>query len=144
MRLLCDAMLGKLARDLRLLGYDVAYAGPEQPDDDVLERALAEERMLLTRDKALAHRAGPRGVLLRSAHGEELAETLAALGLRPREADFLSRCTECGERLVACSLPDLDVPADVAQAWKCPSCGHRYWEGTHVTDMRRRLARHWA
>lgn len=136
-------MLGKLARDLRLLGYDVAYARPTEADEAVLERARAEHRTLLTRDKQLAERAGGSGVLLRGAHGAELEEAVVALGLQPTRDAFLSRCTECGERLVRCGLPDPSVPGDVDAAWKCPACGHRYWEGTHVEDMRRRLAPYW-
>lgn len=142
MRLLCDAMLGRLARDLRLLGYDVAYAEPTEPDDAVLRRALAEQRLLLTRDKLLAARAGSAGVLLSGTHGAELDETIARLGLAPLERDFLTRCSECGARLVDARLPDAAVPADITHAWRCPWCGHMYWEGTHVVDMRRRLARH--
>lgn len=142
MRLLCDAMLGKLARDLRFLGYDVAYAQSTESDEAVLTRARSEQRLLLTRDKLLATRAGDDGVLLSGPHGDELDETVARLGLAPIERDFLTRCSECGARLVDARLPDAEVPADVARAWRCPSCGHRYWEGTHVVDMRRRLSRH--
>lgn len=141
-RLLCDAMLGRLARDLRLLGHDVAYAEPTASDEAVLARARLEGRILLTRDRALATRAGDLGLLLSGPHGTELDEAASLLGLTPARHAFLTRCTECGAKLVPATLPDPQVPADVATAWACSACCHRYWEGTHVADMRRRLARH--
>ena len=55
MKLLCDHMLGSLARWLRFMGYDTAY--PEVgPDRTLIERVRSEDRILLTRDKELASR----------------------------------------------------------------------------------------
>lgn len=137
---LCDAMLGRLARDLRLLGYDVAYAGPDEPDGVILARAREEGRLLLTKDRELASRAGASGVLLERA--DELEELVDRLGLRPRRADFLTRCTACGARLVAGPRgADDEAPADVERVARCPACGHVYWEGSHVAAIRARLER---
>lgn len=137
---LCDAMLGSLARDLRLLGYDTAYAGPDEADAAVLARARREERVLLTKDRALAARAGPRALLL--GRPDELEEVVERLHLRPRREDFLSRCSACGARLVAGPrAPGDEAPAHVERVARCPACGHLYWEGSHVAAIRARLSR---
>lgn len=135
-------MLGDVARDLRLLGYDVAYDARAE-DAELLERAHAEGRVLVTRDRALAVRAGPAGALLLP--GEGVAALADRLGLRPTSADFLTRCTSCGAPLRA--LPrELQaglVPNDIIRrgvaAWRCEACGHVYWEGSHVAAIRARL-----
>lgn len=56
-RLLADGMLGKLAKWLRLLGYDTAYEN-DAPDHELARRARAEGRILLTRDRELSARRG--------------------------------------------------------------------------------------
>lgn len=137
---LCDAMLGRLARDLRLLGYDTAYAGPEETDGAILARARRDGRVLLTNDRALAARAGADALLL--AREDELEELVERLGLRPRAVDFLTRCTECGARLVAGARRAADpAPAHVDRVARCAACGHVYWEGSHVAAIRARLER---
>lgn len=146
-RFLCDAMLGHLARDLRLLGYDAAYAGPGDSDEAVLARARREGRLLLTKDRALAQRAGADALLLVATTAEEVAEVLGKLALRPTRAAFLTRCTACGDRLHAvdsASLPD--VPRGIAErhavVMRCASCGRAYWPGTHVEAIEERLGHH--
>ncbi len=70
MKLLCDHMLGSLARWLRLMGYDTAYPEPG-PDRDLIDRARKEGRILLTRDKELAeHVKGLVPEAVRSRHQE--------------------------------------------------------------------------
>jgi uncharacterized protein with PIN domain len=141
-RFLCDAMLGDVARDLRLLGFDVAYDA-DVDDTTLLDRARREARVLATRDRQLAQRAGPLGALV--APGEGTAELLAALGLRPDPAAFLSRCTRCGGALrdVAAAARADRLPPDVAARHQvvreCDACGHLYWKGSHVDAIRRRL-----
>ena len=141
-RLLADEMLGKLARDLRILGHDVAYAR-DLHDDEVLAWAGREGRVLLTRDQQLAARAGEAGLLVSSLDpAEQLDEVIAALELTATDATFLSRCLVCNEPLVATDPGR--VPSDVraTEAWACPACDRLYWDGSHVADMRHRLARH--
>lgn len=145
MKFLCDAMLGHLARDLRLLGYDAAYDA-QATDRALLERARREARTLLTMDRALAQRAGPDGVLVRAVDADAaLVEVLDALDLRPPPDALLTRCTRCGGALVpvpSAAAGDA-VPPEVAQAHptldRCAACGHHYWEGTHARNIRARL-----
>lgn len=138
-RFLCDAMLGTLARDLRLLGYDATYARPNERDRDILARAIAEGRILVTKDKELARLAGKHGALVPARR--ELDALVDALGLAPRDEDFLSLCTHCGAPLEdAAQLRT--APEGARGGMRCPACGHEYWEGTHVDAIRARLGKY--
>lgn len=141
-RVLVDAMLGRLARWLRLMGYDAAY-WRDGSDEALIAAAKAADRLIVTRDHALARRHGVRAVLISSeALDEQLAETQAALGGDPRP---FTRCSECNGALV--DLPhaaarDL-VPPYVWQTQtqfsRCATCGRVYWRGTHWPALQRRL-----
>ncbi|PSG96055.1 hypothetical protein BRD56_12825 [Thermoplasmatales archaeon SW_10_69_26] len=142
-RFLCDEMLGKLARELRTLGYDATYAHGSD-DEAILARAEREDRRLLTRDRGLADRAGSQATLLASRDpGEQLASVIERERLAPTAAGFLSRCLECNEPLVAAEDAE-EVPADHADGpqWRCPVCDRVYWPGTHAHDMLERLGEH--
>jgi uncharacterized protein len=142
MKLLCDHMLGSLARWLRFMGYDTAYPEPS-PDRALIERVRSEDRILLTRDKELAARVSG-AVQIRSDNLEEqIREAAAALALRV--VDPLSRCSLCNEILVP-TVPDEVrdlVPEGVRSRhdtfWRCPSCGRVYWQGSHWEKMVARL-----
>lgn len=136
-------MLGKLARELRTLGYDVAYAHGSD-DDRILQRAEEEERLLLTRDRDLADRAGSGALLLESRHVDvQLARVIDELGLAPSAEAFLSRCLECNTPLEPADEPQ-GLPESVEDRphWRCPSCERIYWAGTHTEDMLDRLGEH--
>lgn len=138
MRLLCDEMLGRLARWLRLLGLDVAYV--QHVDDATLLRvAAAEGRLLLTRDEALARAAQGQAVLVKALEPEaQLREVVLALGLKPDAAVMLSRCSLDNAALEEATKADAEghVPPGVFAAheryWRCPACARFYWRGTHT------------
>ncbi|MGH2670791.1 MAG: Mut7-C RNAse domain-containing protein, partial [bacterium] len=104
-KFLCDGMLGSVARWLRLLGFDAAYAGSEATDSEVLARAEREGRFLATRDLQLVQRSLKKGVpalLLRPGTKEEqLLILLMHSGADLDPARFFTRCTDCGELLRA-------------------------------------------
>jgi uncharacterized protein with PIN domain len=142
-RFLCDEMLGKLARELRALGYDAAYAR-DRPDRAILERATTEDRLLVTRDRQLADRAGSRALLLATKDpAEQLAALVDRLELAPTAEAFLTRCLACNVELVAADRPEQlpDSQAGVDH-WRCPECDRLYWPGTHARDMLERLREH--
>jgi uncharacterized protein len=137
--LLADAMLGKLARWLRLLGYDVRYM---QDDDAVIAHtARAEGRILLTRDRRLSERRGLHTVFVQSDHlTDQLTQVVEAVGRLP--AGTPQRCMTCNAALVAISVEAArsGVPAYVVETvgsssdlpfHQCPECGKIYWKGTH-------------
>lgn len=148
MQFLCDRMLGTLAKWLRILGHDAAYAR-EGDDDALLERAAAEERVLLTRDKELAGRADS-AVLIESTELEgQLRRVMDATDVEIREEAMLTRCTVCNEAVIAVDKAELEEEEEVPvhayetheRFWRCPSCGRVYWRGTHWDNMRRFIQR---
>ena len=140
--LLLDAMLGRLARLLRMCGYDAAYAldrGVED-DDDLRGIAVREGRTLLTRDRALAART-PGSVLLRSRDVDHQVDELREAGFALTLPDEPVRCASCNGRLERADGPHPEYVTDgVSAVWACESCGQRYWTGSHWEDVRRRLA----
>ena len=142
MKLLCDHMLGSLARWLRFMGYDTAYP-PPGPDRELVDRARREDRILLTRDKELGARV-PGAVQVRSDDLEAQIREVAAV-LRLRLVDPLSRCSLCNEILSPVPVDDVKsfVPEGVRsrhhEFWRCPSCKRVYWQGSHWDKMVERL-----
>src|SRR5688572_18107200 len=95
--LLLDAMLGRLARWLRLMGYDAAYI-PDTDDIEVVRQARAEGRVVLTRDKGLAQRSGITSILIASQRlDEQILEVRQVFGLPP--APVTARCGICNTPL---------------------------------------------
>jgi len=141
-KLLCDHMLGSLARWLRFMGYDTAYPEPG-PDRALIERVRLEDRILLTRDKELAGRVSG-AVQIRSDELEEQIREVAKV-LLLRLIDPLSRCSLCNEVLVPASLEEVrDLVPDGVRSrhqvfWRCPSCRRVYWQGSHWDKMIARL-----
>jgi uncharacterized protein with PIN domain len=147
-RFLADANVGRLARWLRAYGYDAAYAA-HVDDSQLIGRALAEGRVLLTRDSGLMQRrVVSRGslpaVLLRSDRvDDQLRQVVGELELAGDRA--LSRCLECNVELeprpkaeVSERLPP-HVRATQVRFSECPRCGRVYWPGTHWQRMRERM-----
>ncbi len=142
MKLLCDHMLGSLARWLRFIGYDTAYPEPTS-DRDLIDMARREERILLTRDKELAGRVRDAVEIRSDDLDEQIREVAAVLPLRL--IDPLSRCSLCNSVLLPVSRNAIEelVPAGVRsrheEFWRCPSCQRVYWQGSHWDKMVERL-----
>ncbi len=132
-------MLGRLARWLRMMGYDVTFL-VDTDDLAVLRHARAEGRLLLTRDRALARRAGALGVLVHSERLEEQLQELATRGLihGPLETTRCPLCNEVLRELPRSAARDR-VPPYVYQTqhefYECPTCGRVYWAGTHWQNV---------
>lgn len=146
-RFAADAMLGRLSRWLRLLGYDVAYE-PHVADADLVRRAILERRIVLTRDRALPEefRAPSLVVLASEAPADQLREVVERFGLDWHTRLF-TRCSECNAPLREATPQEVAdrVPARV-RSWReefrcCPSCGRVYWRGSHTERMTRSLER---
>ena len=140
-------MLGRLARYLRFLGYDVEYAQGIR-DDELVRRSREGDRLLVTRDRTLAQRTR-RAVLLTSLDVEgQLKELAQAVPPLKQEVRFV-RCSLCNGLLREADrstpMPPKGVPADRWAApdpvFVCRSCGQAYWEGDHTREIRRTFAR---
>ena len=140
-----DAMLGKLARWLRVLGVDVAY---DSSLDDLRLVALArrEGRVLLTRDVPLATADNrPERLLIESGDfREQLVQVVEAYRLDPRRGRF-RRCLDCNTLLEPALRSDVQhrVPPHIfsteARFLSCERCEKILWEGTHRHHMRQVL-----
>lgn len=139
--LLCDAMLGSLARLLRMCGYDTAYALDRglEADDAVAALARREGRVLLTRDHELAARVDGAVRLDARDVDAQLAE-LDAAGFT-LSLDEPARCGACNGPLAAleagATRPE-HAPAD-RPLWRCRDCGKHFWRGSHWTAVAERL-----
>src|SRR4030042_1934754 len=144
-RFIADCNVGKLARRLRMMGYDTLFF--RDIDDDLLiEHALAEDRVLVTRDTELAKRKIATNGQLRIVlvqyddPKEQLQHVLSELKLEPPSAEF-TRCLECNGELVPRAKEDVQdlVPPYVlrtqTQYMQCPGCTRVYWRGTHWKRM---------
>jgi len=138
-RFVLDVHLGTLARRLRLLGIDSAYAN-DASDDALIEQANAERRVLLTQDRGLLQRrtlwAG--GYVRGARPDDQLADVLDrfALPLSP-----WTRCVACNGPLSQVSKADVDpllLPGTkrTYQSFsRCGECGQVYWRGAHSRHL---------
>ncbi|UCD74374.1 MAG: Mut7-C RNAse domain-containing protein [Phycisphaerales bacterium] len=147
MRFFVDVMLGRLARWLRILGFDTAYE-EDIEDEDLIRCAVDERRIILTRDRLMPEQWRVDGIHLVNAEEPmaQLREVADAFGLAETARPF-TRCSQCNALLSEASEDEVavHVPADVLEAVKyfkhCPGCDRFYWEGSHVKRMRRMLDR---
>lgn len=146
-RFAADAMLGRLARWLRVIGADTTYE-PHIEDATLARMAFDEDRIVLTRDRALPEEWRlPRVLLLDSeAPLEQLRQVAETYGLEWR-GHLFRRCSLCNAplRRIAAVTARGRVPERVAHELsrfaECRRCRKVYWEGSHTRRMRRVLER---
>jgi len=148
-RFIADRMLGTLTRYLRFMGYDTLSANELEPgnakeDTLLLERAVQEDRILLTRDAELARRGGSRAVLIRTEEVMDQVRQLIDNELITQRLR-LTRCSICNTGLRPAS------PGEIAETgyaprdktgfvffW-CPRCRKLYWNGSHGKKLAERI-----
>lgn len=148
-KFIVDHNVGKLARWLRMMGYDSTFFTGDD-DTDLVRQALSEGRVVLTRDSGIMLRrvvksGRLKAVLIESEVPEQqMRQIVAKLGLAVPHHPF-TLCLECNRALEDRS------PAEVAgrvppyvyktqqQYMECPACGRIYWRGSHWEAMMRRL-----
>jgi len=146
-KFIVDAMLGSLAKWLRLLGYDTLYS-TSYNDAQIISIAARTKRIVVTSDKGLYRRAikaGLRAVLLPESGVTESLARLASAGLIELRVDpSKSRCPLCNGVLKEVTDKNLvrgRVPpgalAKYSKFYVCTRCGHVYWEGGHWRNIRR-------
>lgn len=149
MRFIVDENVGKLARWLRMLGYDSVFFNGED-DSQMVRQALSESRILLTRDtgvmkRRVVNQGRLKAVLFRTEEPEQQMRQLAsAIDLKSSSHPF-TICLECNRPLID------KIPAEVkdrvppyvyktqTQYMECPSCRRIYWRGTHWKTMLHKL-----
>ena len=145
-RFLCDEMVVRMGKWLRVAGYDTMIAPAGADGRDLLDAAIREDRTLLTRDRKFLERKGAAGVVLLLS-GNDLNSWILQLS-QQLQVDWLfapfSRCLLCNGGLKSGIGPHGNsVPGYVVRehisAFHCESCAKPYWEGGHVERMRRKL-----
>jgi uncharacterized protein with PIN domain len=144
-RFILDVHLGKLARDLRLLGLDSAYR-PDWDDTAIIDRALAQQRIILTRDTGILKQARvTHGYWVRGHQpAAQLEEVVAAFSLR-RQLQPFSRCLECNGEIRPVDRDDLagqlapEILARFDRFWRCRDCRRVYWQGSHYRRLLQRV-----
>ena len=140
-RFICDVHLGRLARRLRLLGFDVAYRN-DFDDPDIVDTALDERRIILTCDRGiLKMRRVTHGYFVRSRDvNKQVIEVLQRLDLASQIAPF-TRCTGCNGLIHSVKKAAVleQIPPNVGEQYedyfRCESCGKVYWKGSHFDQL---------
>ena len=146
MKFIVDRMLGKLAKQLRMLGYDALYYRGE----DVypfIRLGRQEGRVILTRNTKLIPRR-PEDVILRITEDQpllQLKELIQKANIEIDEGKVFSRCLLCNTLLDPISRMEVEgkVPDFIFYQQKeflrCPQCQRIYWPGSHQENMQRRI-----
>ena len=153
---LADAMLGNIARKLRIFGFDTIYLAHAR-DDEILKTGIEQDRVILTADKELFKRivkVGVRGVLVSGGASEleDLVHILTKNGITSVGMNGIgSRCSVCNGQLEErtsdqvknddCNNNDDAIVPDKViachnQFFQCIVCGKIYWEGDHLKRIR--------
>jgi len=141
MKFIVDCMLGKLAKWLKILGFDTLFFS-KIGDEELLAIAEKGERILLTRDNELFERADQAAAFFIKSEDwqKQLKEVLERFKLKDKAKPY-SRCIECNAALKALSrvkAKNLVTPFVYKNATGfalCPVCGRVFWQGSHQKDM---------
>jgi len=150
-RFIVDHNVGKLARWLRMMGYDTLFFNGDD-DSRMIATALAEGRVILTRDtRIMERRLVTTGRLKAILIGYETPELQIKQVIETLNLDIhfrpFSICLECNQPLAERSREQVRerVPPYVYQTqeqyMECPVCHRIYWRGTHWQAMTRKLER---
>jgi len=147
LRFILDVHLGKLARYLRLCGFDTLYDNAYE-DHKIVSISVSENRIILTRDIGILKYSNVHhGYWLRSDQpGQQLREVIRRFDLK-EQIHLFTRCMECNgiiqpveKRKVADALPE-GTRRYYHAFYQCRQCGKIYWKGSHYHDMIKRIER---
>jgi uncharacterized protein with PIN domain len=144
MRFIVDCMHGKLARKMRIYGFDTLYEA-NLDDDTILATAQKEERVIITSDKNLIERAYSERIPVVEAPLDSdvsrMTKIFRTYRLKPNLNPKHSRCPHCNSMLIKISKSQAEgVPKGVLRRkrifYKCENCGRIYWYGSHWAKIR--------
>jgi uncharacterized protein with PIN domain len=148
-RFIADNNVGKLARWLRLMGYDTLLF-KQKNDGQMIRMALSENRVILTKDAQFMNRRLVTNGTLKTVHVKQddpelqAKEVVETLNLNYHFKPF-SLCLECNRALITRHREEVQnlVPVHVfetqSQYTECPACHRIYWPGTHWQNMGKAL-----
>ena len=142
-----DAMLGHVARRLRLLGFDSEYF-PDIDDSELIKKAQTRCGIIISRDYSLIQRAKKKGIstiyVSKENKFEQFLEIIKITGLAIKEiSGDTARCTKCNAETFRIEKSEIktQIPPLVLEQnhlfWKCEKCSQIYWEGTHIKNLQK-------
>ncbi|GAB4230802.1 MAG: Mut7-C RNAse domain-containing protein [Chlamydiales bacterium] len=138
---ICDVHLKKLAKYLRLCGFDTVY-GNDLSDDNIVDCSTMEHRIILTRDiEMLKRRRVTYGYFVRNTQPKkQIEEVINRFNLKNQINPF-SRCMECNHVLKAVDKDEVvdeleeGTKKHFQEYWGCQQCKKIYWQGSHFKNM---------
>jgi len=145
MLFIVDAMLGNVARKLRLLGFDSTYFS-DIDDSDLLKKAKNENRIIISKDNQLIQQTKKNKIpSIHISKEDEIEQFLEILKIIPLKLDVISgdtaRCPKCNSETSKISKQNLQnqISQEILEFhdkfWKCNGCDQIYWEGTHIKNL---------
>ena len=148
MKFICDIMLGKLTKYLRMVGMDTSYSSSLSLSQ-IIAAAATEQRTVLTRrtGQLLPEQQASSYFIQSNYPYEQLQDVISHFNLQPDSSRFFTRCLLCNELLtamekaaVAENVPDY-VFSTVNEFARCPRCNKIYWKGTHFELIKNDILR---
>ena len=143
LKFIADCHLGKLAKYLRMMGFDTLFFDSID-DDDLIELSEQEDRVILTRDKLLHEKKNSNTFYLDSIDNlEQLCELDKAFSIKNNRQQ--PRCTLCNVTLKEINKQEIldQVPSKVLKYFDffeiCPKCKRIYWHGSHYKRMMNKI-----
>src|SRR3970282_2966078 len=141
-----DAMLGNIARKLRLLGYDSQYFS-DIDDEKLIDSARKEKRIIISKDEELIKRAQKLGIgsirITKKEEIDQFFEIIASVNLKRVQINGnTARCPKCNSltKSVEKNIIKEKIPQGVLKSndkfWRCKCCNQVYWEGTHIKNLK--------
>ena len=148
MKFLVDRMCGRLAKWLRLLGYDASYVTQAQKPEEIIYDSLREQRVILTRNLRISRAKGFKVYYVKSSDFfSQAKEVVGEFKLKIGEDKIFTRCIHCNGGIKKIEKREVEglVPAYVYQTCEafycCKNCKKIYWKGSHLELARKILNR---
>ncbi len=145
MKFILTKELGRLAKWLRILGYDAEYFSGDN-HSSLFIQALRDDRIILTRNQHLPKRTGLQIILVDSEEiKQQLTEVVKTLKLQLNKDIMFTRCILCNTLLAQVDKLTVQdkVPEYVFKTQEnfitCPKCKRIYWQGTHWGNVRKMI-----
>jgi len=142
-----DAMLGNIAKKLRLMGFDCMY-NASIVDDELMRLAKKDDRVIISRDQLLVRKSLNLGIkaifLEKIGEFDQLVEILKKLNLKKIEIRGDSaRCPKCNYKTEYVKKENIcnKIPKKVVEQnekfWICKNCNKIFWEGSHIKNLQK-------
>ncbi len=142
-----DAMLGNIAKKLRLMGYDSKYFS-DIDDDELIQSAKKDERIIISKDEDLIRKSkkyGMQSIFVKNTEEiEQFRDIIKKINLKIIEINGdRARCPNCNSKTIVVDKKNIlqKIPSKVLEYndkfWECKSCNQIFWEGTHIKNLQK-------